>query len=172
MGNFLAHLMRRALTGEVPLAFRGALAFGRFGMTDRFLIGEAVDEAATYHERADGAIVGLAPSAATFEQAEVPSSVSKFVKYSIPAKRRGGGVGEPWNTWAVLPWGEIEDAHIDLVDLFSRTLVTDDPALTEEVGRKRENTLTYLRFAGEAAEAPMRAMLQRMASLAPEVPRR
>jgi hypothetical protein len=72
----------------------------------------------------------------------------------------------------VLPWGEIEDAHIDLVDLFSRTLVTDDPALTEEVGRKRENTLTYLRFAGEAAEAPMRAMLQRMASLAPEVPRR
>jgi hypothetical protein len=59
---------------------------------------------------------------------------------------------------------EYKDAPIDLVELFSRTLVTDVLALTEEVGRKRENTLAYLRFAGEAAAAPMRAMLQRMAS--------
>jgi hypothetical protein len=161
MGNFLAHLMRRALLGKVPLAFRGAVAFGRFGMTDRFLIGEAVDEAANFHECPHGAIVGLAPSAAKFEQAEVPSSVSKFVKYSIPTKARDGATAVAWDTWAVLPWGEGDESAVDLIDLFSRTLVTDDPRVQEDVERKRENTLAFLRFAAEAAAAPLREMLRR-----------
>ena len=116
MGNFLAHLMRRALVGEVPFAFRGAVAFGRFGMTDRFLIGEAVDDAAKLHEKAHGAIVGFAPSAARFEQAEVPSSVSKFIKYSIPVKPSPRALATTWDTWAVLPWGELDDPPIDLLD--------------------------------------------------------
>jgi hypothetical protein len=171
MGNFLAHLMRRALMGEVPFAFRGAVAFGRFGMTDRFLIGEAVDEAATFHERADGAIVGFAPSAALFEQAAIPSSVSKFIKYSIPTKRRDGASAGTWDTWAVIPWGELDGPTVDLIDLFSRTLVTDDPDLREEVDRKRENTLAFLRFAADAAAAPLREMLRRAADPGGFLPR-
>lgn len=163
MGNFLAHLMRRALTGEVPFAFRGAVAFGSFGMTDRYLIGEAVDEAAMFHERPDGAIVGLAPSAARFEQAQVPSAVSKFIKYQIPTKEKTGGPGTPWDTWAVLPWGELDEPTLDLIDLFTRTIVTDNPEMAAEVSRKRENTLAFLGAASDAALAPMRAIQERMA---------
>jgi hypothetical protein len=166
MGNFLAHLMRQALVGEVPFAFRGAVAFGRFGLTDRFLIGEAIDEAATFHERPDGAIVGLAPSAARFEQAAVPSSVSKFVKYPIPTKARGAVPAGTWNTWAVVPLGEVEDPAIDLKALFSHTLTTNDDRLREDVDRKRENTLAFLQFSADAEAAPMREMLQQVADLA------
>jgi hypothetical protein len=168
MGNHLAHLMRRALVGEVPLAFRGAVAFGHFGLTDRFLIGEAVDEAAGFHERPNAAIVGLAPSAARFGQAEVPSAISKFIRYAIPTKASGAS----WDTWAVLPWGEIEDPQVDLLDLFSRTLVTEDARLREDVDRKRENTLAFLRAANEAAQAPMRAMLKQIAQLPLELLKR
>ena len=120
MGNFVAHLMRRALTGEVPLAFRGAIAFGRFGLTDRFLIGEAVDEAATFHERATRAIVGLAPSAAKFEQAEVPSLCRSSSGPRFPRKGRVGATAAPWDTWAVLPWVRLDEPTIDLIDLYSR----------------------------------------------------
>jgi hypothetical protein len=168
MGNFLAHLMRRALVGEVPLAFRGAVAFGRFGLTDRFLIGEAVDEAAAFHERADGAMVGFAPSAARFEQAAVPSSGSKFLKYPIPTKGRDGAAQGTWDTWAVIPWGELDEPTVDLIDLFSRTLVTNDPALCAEVDRKRENTLAFLRAANEAADGPRREMLAELMRLPQE----
>jgi len=172
MGNFVAHLMRRALLGEVPLAFRGAVAFGRFGMTDRFLIGEAVDEAATFHERADAAIVGLAPSAAKFEQAEVPSSVSKFVKYAIPTKARDTATAATWDTWAVIPWGEIDEPGVNLEELFARTLTTNDEHLLEEVARKRDNTLRFVRFCTDAAGAPLRAMLQQVAELPNRLVRR
>jgi hypothetical protein len=164
MGNFLAHLMRRALAGEVPLAFRGAVAFGNFGMTDRFLVGEAVDEAAMFHERADAAIVGLAPSAAKFEQADVPSSVSKFIKYPIPTKARGSSPAGTWDTWAVIPWGDIDEPTLDLIDAFAKTLVTTEPDLRAEVDRKRDNTLAFVRVCGEAAAAPLRAMLRRTAN--------
>src|ERR1041385_2163796 len=37
--ELISVLIRRGLEDPVPLAFRGALAFGRFGMTDRFVIG-------------------------------------------------------------------------------------------------------------------------------------
>jgi hypothetical protein len=169
MGNLIADLMRRALVGEVPFAFRGAIAFGRFGMTERFVIGEAVDEAADYHERADGAFVGLAPSAAQYEQAPVPSAASKFVKYDIPVKPKGTMPGPPWTTWAVVPWGDLNEPELDLVDRYSRTLASSEPALVEEVDRKRANTLAFLQFAVDASMAPLRAMRadmdQRMAAL-------
>lgn len=168
LGNFLAHLMRRALTGEVPFAFRGAIAIGSFGMTERFLIGEAVDEAAEFHERANGAFVGFAPSAAKFEQAEVPSSVSKFLRYPIPTKGRNGTAPAIWETWAVLPWGELDEPRLDLVELFSRTLVTDDPRRRDDVDLKRENTLAFLRAAADAADAPRLALLQHPAHTADE----
>ena len=172
MGNFLAHLMRRAVTGEVPLAFRGAVAFGRFGMTERFLIGEAVDEAATFHERPDAAIVGLAPSAARFEQAAVPSSVSKFIEYAVPMKARGDTASEAWNTWAVIPWGELEEPTFDLIDAFAKTLITSEPDLRAEVDRKRENTLAFLRSCDQAATAPLREMIQQVANMAGSLPPR
>jgi hypothetical protein len=92
--------------------------------------------------------------------------VSKFVKYSIPRKGRVGETAAHWDTWAVLPWGEVDEPTIDLVDLYSRTLVTTDDTLVAEVARKRENTLAFLRFGGEAAGAPMREMLQNLTNLA------
>ena len=161
MGNFLAHLMRRALVAEVPMAFRGAVSFGRFGMTDRFIIGEAVDEAAPFHELADAAIVGLTPSAEKFAQAEAPSSISKFVRHGIPKKKEQG----VWNTWAVLPWGEPEDPKLDLIDLYGRILATEEPSVRADVDRKRQNTLDFLRAADEAAEAPWRALREQVLEL-------
>lgn len=49
--------------------------------TDRFIIGPAIDEAAIWMNCAQGAFVVLAPSAARYPQAEVPSSISNLVRY-------------------------------------------------------------------------------------------
>lgn len=44
-----------------PLTVRGAASFGLFELSDRFLIGPAVDEAAELHEMADGAFLWIPP---------------------------------------------------------------------------------------------------------------
>jgi hypothetical protein len=79
------------------------------------------------------------------------------MQYAIPTKAAPG----TWETWAVVPWGEIEDPAHDLVDLFSRTLVTEsaDRRIRDDVDCKRENTLAFIRAANAAADAPLRALL-------------
>lgn len=60
IGNML---LRRGGEGKVRFAYRGAIAFGDFEVTDRFVVGAAVDEAAEAYEQAEGAFVWLTPSA-------------------------------------------------------------------------------------------------------------
>lgn len=49
-----------------PLAVRGAASFGQFELSDQFLIGPAVDEAAELHEMADGAFLWIPPQYIAF----------------------------------------------------------------------------------------------------------
>ena len=50
--------------------------------------------------------------------------------------------------------------------------MTDDLEVREDVEQKRENTLTFLRFADDAAGAPMRAMNQHLQDRVAELLRR
>jgi hypothetical protein len=93
------------------------------------------------------------------------------VKYPIPMKARGTPPAGTWDTWAVIPWGELDEPEVNLEELFARTLTTNEEHLLEEVTRKRDNTLRFLRHCTDAAGAPLRAMLDSVAGLATRLPR-
>jgi hypothetical protein len=61
----VARIMRTAALGPKPLAYRGAIAVGSFSIDYPFIVGPAIDEAASLMELANGAFVWLAPSATT-----------------------------------------------------------------------------------------------------------
>ena len=58
-----AELCKRFAAGPVPLMFRGCTTFGAHIADDSFLLGPAVDEAATLAETSDGAFIWLTPTA-------------------------------------------------------------------------------------------------------------
>jgi hypothetical protein len=86
-------VMRSALEAPPAWAYRGAIAYGEFTMADRFLVGEAVDEAAEHMDEAEGAFVWLAPSAkAAFEKSPggFGGRCTPLTRYVVPRKGRGG----------------------------------------------------------------------------------
>jgi hypothetical protein len=92
------HVMRAALGAPPAWAYRGGIAYGGFHMDDRFLVGEAVDEAAERMGAADGAFVWLAPNAkAAFEKSPDGFSgrCTPLTRYGVPLKRVDGEGGEP-----------------------------------------------------------------------------
>ena len=60
-GQLCAWLIQRSIEVEIPV--RGATSFGEFNFQDNVFIGEAVDEAASWHEEAEWIGVHLTPSA-------------------------------------------------------------------------------------------------------------
>jgi hypothetical protein len=154
--KLLGVLLRRALEGPVPLAYRGAIAFGRFGMTDRFLIGPAIDEAASFMNRAQGAFVILAPSAAQYSQAAAPSSLSNLLPYSVPVKP----TGEPstLDTLVVSPFAGIDDSKRK--EMRDRLIGSFGTAPNGDVAEKLTNTRKFLEAADEAEKAPLAELLK------------
>ncbi len=94
LGKIIAELVREAALITPPRSLRGCISVGDFNFDDDIIIGEAVDEAATYHELADGAFTFLAPSAKNcLEEAARESGMDKeelslFVDYSVSVKER------------------------------------------------------------------------------------
>jgi len=58
-----ASVLAAALEEAPRLAYRGCLTFGEFEIDGPFVLGPAIDEAATHYECADGAFVWLTPKA-------------------------------------------------------------------------------------------------------------
>jgi len=155
--ELLGALVRRALEEPVPLAYRGAIAFGRFGMADRFIVGPAIDEAAEWMERPEGAIVMLAPSAAQYPQAQVPSAASNLFHTEVPMspKRCQAPMVQ---TWALAPFAGIHDPlrrqlHENCVASFGQSP-------TGSIAQKLANTQAFLAAADLAESSLLRSLLE------------
>jgi hypothetical protein len=145
--HLTAVLRRRALSSSPAFALRGAIAFGDFGMTERFIIGEAVDDAAQLHARAHGAFVALTASADALQQVQHWHARSPLTYYDVPLKRRGGV--QLLHTRAVVPFGDQEtDEHRErLFEQLQATFTSDDALLKHDVEEKKTNTLSLIRAA-------------------------
>lgn len=63
VARILSRLCYRAVEGDPPLKFRGAISYGEILTDTNYAIGHAVEEAAALFESAEGAFVFLTPSA-------------------------------------------------------------------------------------------------------------
>ena len=147
-----AVLIRRAVSTSPALAFRGCLSFGDFGMTDRFLIGEAVDEAASLANLPHGALVMLAPSGdQLFPRGQIPWKLSPLVRYRVPMKRGG-----PYETQCIAPFNGNDETSMlgALLDQFDATFIAARMDLRKDVAEKKANTKDFLTAAWKAKQQP------------------
>jgi|GEM_PF-2401775 len=155
--ELLGGLLRKAIEPPVPLAYRGAIAFGQFGMTDRFVIGPAIDEAADWMDKADGAVVVLTPSAAKYPQAGAPSSISSLFECDVPMHptRCSSSV---LRLMALSPLAGVDSTdqrakfRTHLVEAFG-------PSPAGDVLRKLNNTQAFLDAADAAERRPLEELL-------------
>ncbi len=131
----VAVLQREASLATVPLAYRGAIAFGEAVLDDRFLLGPAIDEAAACMELANAAMVWFAPSAA--EQASIHgANIADHLatQYLVPLKD-----GSSYSTLVVNPFfggQELKNVGSRILDTFDRKQLS--------VAVKHQNTDAFL----------------------------
>jgi hypothetical protein len=127
------HVVRRMSQEPVPLAMRGCISYGEFAMTDRFVLGEAVDDAAEGEKVANAAIVWLHPSAAArweLDEHGNGRTQERIFRYPVPVKGKGT-VDVP----CVVPFGA-ESWEAD--PYRQRVLDTFDRASPDVLAKRRE----------------------------------
>jgi len=161
--QFIRVLCQEALREPPVLAYRGAVAYGRFEMEDGFVIGPAVDEAAESMELADGAFIWFTPSAL----ARVEDGVSGGLfahKYAVPFK--GGATFE---TFVLVPW---LPGSADRGAEAARALLETFDSRSLSVAIKRQNTKRFFDAAIADARAKEAEFARIMALLPPELRQR
>jgi hypothetical protein len=151
MTNAIKHIMDSFIKELPHLPFRGCITYGMHIVEENFLVGPAVNEAAEFHEKAQGSFVWLLPSASTvvddfFESMSIQSGGYIDVmrkklnlicpKYSVPMKD-----GQHLTTRVVSPIYQKQDAEIEeLIELYSNAMKGGNI----DVWIKREQTLKFL----------------------------
>lgn len=110
-------VLEETLRSKVNLAYRGAIAVGRYEISPHFLIGPAIDEAAGAHELAQG--IHMADSGCLWPRrasAKGLATQHTLVKFPVPLKG-----GDTFDTYTVSP---LEQARSNVdADLLARRLI-------------------------------------------------
>jgi hypothetical protein len=137
-------IITQAVHRDPALLYRGCIAAGRLVADGEFFVGEAIDEAAEWEQRADAAVVWLLPSARDALQKE-PRDIHQrvqCVEWDVPLKQAGylrtlvvnplaqGGPG----LWKDMP------GRIPLDDLRKRVLDAFGEERSVSVEIKKQNT--------------------------------
>lgn len=100
-GSVAQHIVRTLIRGDPPISVRGCINYGKFLVKGNYIIGDAVDEAAALHEKANGAFVWLLPGVLKSLQAydtavqallsKLPPAecLSNLIKMNIPVLTPG-----------------------------------------------------------------------------------
>lgn len=164
MTNAIKHIMDSFIKELPHLPFRGCITYGQHVIEENFLVGPAVNEAAEYHEKAQGSFVWLLPSASAvvdefFESMSIQSGEYGKVmrqrlnlicpEYPVPMKD-----GQHLTTRVVSPLYQKQDAEIDeLIELYSKAMSGGNL----DVWIKREQTLKFLDHCKTLHRAAMEA---------------
>lgn len=140
LGDVISWVLDRRLRSSVPLAYRGAIALGSYDVSPHFLIGPAIDEAASAYDLAQGAFIWLTVEARD-EVArwlkDQPEN-THLVKFDVPLKG-----GDTFNTYTLSP---LVQAHgPDDANLLTRTLLGTFSGRNIDVAIKRQNTARHMR---------------------------
>ena len=140
VGDILTRILAWSARSSTPLAYRGAIAYGEYEIGSHFVMGRAIDEAASYHESAEGAIVWLLPDAKSLVGDWLHSQPrnTHLVRHPVPLKG-----GKSFQTYTVSPIVQARDQD-DARALVGSILATfKGPNV--DVAVKRQNTVEHLR---------------------------
>ena len=134
-----------AADARVPLAYRGCIAAGELAVSGSFFVGEAIDEAATWHEKADAAITWVTPSARA--SASLDPSIY-LMEWPVPLKSGGAVRCLTVNPFWIEPIAgaalEGGDVTTEIDELAERLRVPFASSAEVDVVRKRQLTEDFL----------------------------
>jgi hypothetical protein len=140
LADVISWVLDRVLRSSIPLAYRGAIAVGSYEVSPHFLIGQAIDEAASAHELAQGALIWLTPEALDYVAKWLKDQPhnTHLVKFDVPLKG-----GDTFSTYTVSP---LEQAHgEDDAGVLARSLLSTFSGTNVDVAIKRQNTGKHMR---------------------------
>jgi hypothetical protein len=153
---------------DPALSYRGCISFGDFEVHDNFLIGPAVDEAASLLDLAQGAFVWLSPSALCKFKVQAENFLKEqvdpteeyavnrhgikwmpepYIPYKIPLKG-----GDYFETYAVSPLARVS-SRTERVTLHQRLANTFNGGIDVQI--KKQHTLRFLDACAAAAKPPI-----------------
>ena len=140
VGDIVSRILTYSARSSTPLAYRGAITCGDYEIDTNFVMGSAVDEAATCYELADAAIVWLAPSASNLVGAWLHGQPhnTHFVQHAVPLK--GGASLRTYTASPLVQAVNEQDAEV-----ISATLLATFKGASVDVAVKRQNTAHHLR---------------------------
>jgi len=138
--DILARILAWSARSSTPLAYRGAVAYGEYEIQPHFIVGRAIDEAASHYELAQAAVVWLSPQATDIMANDLRSlpSNTHLVRFAVPLK--GGAVFDSYTVSPIVQASDVQDAEA----LTAALLNTFQPP-TIEVALKKQNTIKHLR---------------------------
>lgn len=137
--DILTRILAWSARSSTPLSYRGTVSYGRFIIEPSFIVGEAIDEATTYHESAQGAVVWLLPSTKdkVADWLKDQSTNTHLVRFNVPLKN-----GDEFQSYTVSPIVQAGDVR-DAIDLTIKILGTFK-SNNLEVAIKKQNTIKHL----------------------------
>lgn len=140
--QMVANIVKSAAFSPKPIAYRGAIASGRFLVEDNLIVGPAVDAAAEAMDVPDAAAIWLPPGTVD----EGASRISTLM-YELPLKEHG-----PLNVRVLNPFVTCHDGELDQLE--ARMMVPFDNATDLRVIKKKQATGRFL-TAAKAAWVPV-----------------
>jgi hypothetical protein len=144
LGDVISWVLYRVLKSEIPFAYRGAITIGEYEVSPHFLIGQAIDEAASAHELAQGAIIWLTPAA--HERVTNWLRIrpgTHMVKFDVPLKS-----GDTFSTLTLSPLEQAQD--VNDAEEITRNLLATFSSQSIDVAVKRQNTIRHMRTCYQA----------------------
>lgn len=143
---------------EPKLAYRGCVAVGEVSVGGGLFVGEAVDEAAEWYEKADAGLVWLTPSAARAAAPSAEDKVPSLVPFDIPLKtgNLSGLVVNPFLVQATQSYGT--SGSLDTLE--QRLLKPFGESNAVDVAIKRQHTARFFSVAKAATTAALPSHLQ------------
>lgn len=140
VGDIVARILAWSARSSTPLAYRGAIACGQYEISSHFIMGRAIDEAATYHESAEAAIVWLLPDARTLvgDWLRNQPNNTHFVRHSVPLR-----YGSAFHTYTVSPI--VQAVQEEDGRSLANALLATFKGPNVGVAVKRQNTVAHLK---------------------------
>jgi hypothetical protein len=135
-----------AASNSVPMAYRGCIAVGDLAVSDDYFVGEAIDEAAIWHEQADAAVVWLTPRAQK-DSGLKHGDQTALLEWEVPLKDGAVtvlAVNPLWTDPVVSPVMAREDPTRAIDELVASLLRPLHRSSAIDVVRKRQNTERFL----------------------------
>lgn len=138
--DILSRILEWSARSSTPLAYRGVVAYGEYEILPHFIVGKAIDEAASYYELAQAAVIWLLPQTrdiVAHQLRGLPSN-THLVRFEVPLKG-----GDAFESYTVSPIVRATDIH-DGEALTAAILNTFQPQ-SVDVAVKKQNTIKHLR---------------------------